>query len=109
MLYAEIKGSKLLIDADAPEPLPSFVKVIRTVEWPSEKALEIAGFVFTIYTIYKSIESDVAEIFLEILSLLWFYASDYTIGLVKYVTATGKATTSSFANATVYPPSEHLY
>ena len=108
MAYVSVdaENKAIKIDVDTPEPLPSFTKVIRAFDFPVEMTLRLAGLLFTVYSISEGITVELIELLQDLLGFLLYYLNGYSIKLVKYVRANGKAGASMTATPTIIPPAE---
>jgi len=104
MSYAQLKDHKLLIDADAPEPVPSMVKVVRAIELSQKKLLQWAGRSITLGSFIVDQSFEIAELLCIIAEILYAKVEGYSVGLVKYLSASGTGTGSGSATATVITP-----
>lgn len=98
MPAVKIQDKKVLIDADAPEPWPSIGKWFQKRELDSQKA---AAWLNLLASTLMTVTDECLGLVVAAANFLLAYLKDYTIGLVKYATATAKATSSASATATV--------
>ena len=106
MRYTSVTDRTVHVDVDAPEPLPSIARIIRTVEWPTQRTIKIAGLLFTVYKIYYGIGEDLVEVFQDLIELVLFFLEGYSVKLVKYASASMTAGAEGTASVTIIPPVE---
>jgi len=104
MSYAQLRDDKLLIDVDAPEPLPSVAKVICAVELSPNKFLRWAGGLITLASCVVDPSLELADLLQTIVAMFYAKIEDYSIGLAKYPSASGTGAGSGSATVTVMPP-----
>jgi len=101
MSYISISGRTVRVDVDAPEPLPSFARIVKTVEWPTQRTIKVASLIFTAYKIYGGIGDELVDILQEFVELLMYSASRYSVVLTKYASASVTVSAKGSASATV--------
>ena len=85
MRWVESRDGKLLVNDEAPEPLPSIVRIIEAVEWPSENLIQIGSLLFTVGSVARELPTDFKDLVIECSLVLYAYLSDWTISRVKYI------------------------
>lgn len=98
MSMIEIRDDKLMVDADAPDPLPRLARWIQQHE-PSEEKLK--RWAKLLAAIIPAVPSESLELTTAVFSVLVAHLRDYTIGLIKYATARAELQMSVSATATV--------
>ena len=106
MQYRYRNEGELRINADLPEPIPSLVKVVRALEHPQGRLLQLAGRLITLASVFVDQSLEIANLLVLAAQLLYERAEIYSIGLVKYASAHGSAKAVGTATATMIPPEE---
>ena len=95
-----ITNQTIHVDVDAPEPLPSIARIVRTVEWPTQRTIKIAGLFFTAYKLYHGVLDESTEILQDMIELAVLFASGYSIKLVQHLSASGTGCAEGAASMT---------
>jgi len=101
MDYIRTSDSGVRINVEAPEPLPSVVKIIRAVEWPPQFYLAAIGRLLLLASALSEHSIELAVAIFGAIELLYAKLKGYSIGLFRNLSARSSNTNSASASITL--------
>lgn len=106
MDYILTSYTEVRINAEAPEPLPSVVKIIQTFEWPPQFYLAAIGRLLPLASALSEHSIELAVAVFGAIELLYAKLKGYSIGLYRTLSAHGTNTNSASASITIQNPED---